>query len=74
MRIFEKLDTLNQRDDKEGTSFVGVCNQVTDVNKKGHNGYVTIGIPGEVAQEMILYPNSKRLMLCIVDGAEYDKL
>lgn len=74
MRLFEILDKLNQNDADNGTANVGICNEVVSVDKKGHNGYVKIGIPGNVAQEIVLDPDKKALMLLIIDLAEYDKL
>lgn len=73
-RLFQVLDELNQLDEQTGSAFCGVCNEVVSVNKNGHNGTVTIGVPGEVAQALVLGQGDKRLMLCIVDGAAYDKI
>ncbi|MFA6087428.1 hypothetical protein [Mucilaginibacter sp.] len=74
MRFFEKLDKLNQHDTEHGTAQIGICNQVVAVNKNGSNGTVTIGVPGEVAQELALQQNNKRVILLIIDKTEFDKL
>lgn len=74
MRFFEKLDKLNQQDADKGTATVGICNEVVAVNKNGHNGTVTIGVPGEVAQELALGQSNKRVILLIIDKTEFDKL
>lgn len=73
-RLFQVLDELNQLDEKNGTALVGVCSEVVAVNKNGHNGTVTIGVPGEVAQKLILERRDMRLILCIVDGKTYDEI
>lgn len=74
MRLFEILDKLNQMDEQNGTSLCGICNEVIAVNKNGNNGTVTIGVPGNVAQELVLDGKGKALMLVIVDLEEYNKL
>lgn len=74
MRLFEILDKLNQLDADNGTANVGICNEVVSVDKKGNNGYVKIGVPGNVAQELVLDSGKKALMLLIVDRAEFEKI
>ncbi len=73
-RLFQVLDELNQLDEQTGSAFCGVCNEVVAVNKNGHNGTVTIGVPGEIAQVLALGQGDKRVMLVIVDGPAYDKI
>jgi len=76
MRLFEILDKLSVMDTENGTANVGICNEVVSVDKKGNNGFVTIGIPGDVAQRMVLTEkmDNKALMLLIVDLAVYNKV
>ena len=75
MRLFEILDKLNVQDAENGTSHVGICPDVISVDKKGNNGEVKIGIPGNVAQELVLNDmKGKCLMLLIIDLDEYNKL
>ena len=74
MRLFEILDKLNQADSENGTSHLGVCNQVVSVDKNGDNGSVKIGIPGNTAQEIILNGDEKAILLLIIDRAEYEKI
>lgn len=73
-RLFQVLDELNQIDEQSGSALCGVCSEVVSVNKNGHNGTITIGVPGEIAQEIALGKSNKRLILCIVDGDAYDKI
>lgn len=75
MKHFEILNKLNQLDTENGTSFVGICHDVIAVDKKGHNGEVKIGIPGHVAQELVLSNmKNKSLQLLIIDIAEYEAI
>lgn len=74
MRFFEKLDKLNQMDAENSTANVGICNELVGVNMNGHNGTVTIGVPGGVAQDLALQQSNKRVVLLIIDKDEYDKL
>lgn len=73
MKHFEILNKLNELDAKNGTSFVGICPDVIAVDKKGNNGEVKIGIPGHVAQELVLSDmKHKSLQLLIIDIDEYN--
>jgi hypothetical protein len=74
MRLFEILDKMNVSDIEKGTSYLGVCNEVIAIDKIGHNGKVTIGIPGHVAEEIIVKDKDIRPILLLVDGKEYEKL
>jgi hypothetical protein len=74
MKIFEILQKINDIDAEIGTSNVGICNEIVSVDKKGNNGYVKVGIPGDVAQEIVIDPDKKALMLLIIDRKEYDTL
>lgn len=72
--MFEILDQLNLIDEKTGSVNVGICNEVVAVNKNGHNGTVTIGVPGEIAQELALGMTNKRVILVIVDMDAYNQI
>lgn len=75
MKHFEILNKLNQLDAENGTSFIGICPDVIAVDKKGNNGEVKIGIPGHVAQELVLSNmKNKSLQLLIIDIAEYEAI
>jgi hypothetical protein len=74
MKLFEILQKLNDGDAANGTAHVGICNDIVSVDKKGNNGYVKIGIPGNVAQEIVLDPDKKALMLLIIDRKEYEAI
>ncbi|MDR3551268.1 MAG: hypothetical protein P4L31_07685 [Candidatus Babeliales bacterium] len=74
MRLFEALDKLNKLDEENGTANVGICNELVSVNKSGHNGTVTIGVPGEVAQQLALNQGNKRAILLIVDMDKYNEI
>lgn len=71
MRMLEILDKMNQMDAENGTANIGVCNEVVSVNKRGDNGTVTIGVPGNIAQELALNQTNKRVILLIVDMDVY---
>lgn len=75
MKHFEILNKLNELDTKNGTAFVGICPDVISVDKKGNNGEVKIGIPGNVAQELVLSNiEGKSLQLLIIDIKEYNSI
>jgi hypothetical protein len=74
MRMFEILDQLNLIDTETGSANVGICNQVVEVKKNGNNGTITIGVPGEIAQELALGSSNKRVILLIVDMDAYNKI
>ena len=73
MRLFEILDEMNVADGENKTSHVGVCSDVVSVNKNGHNGTVTMGVPGDVAQQLVLGDKLKPILL-IVNLDEYEKV
>jgi len=75
MRLFEILDKLNQADAEDGNSRVDVCNEVISIDKNGVNGYVKIGIPGNIAQDLIINDmKDKSIILLIIDLDEYNKI
>lgn len=74
MRMFEILDQLNQIDAETGSAHIGVCNTLLSVNKKGNHGEITIGVPGEVAQDIALGNSNRRVILLIIDKDAYDKI
>lgn len=74
MRLFEILDKMNIADGENKTTHVGVCGDVVSVNQKGHNGTVTMGVPGTVAQDIVLNEDKNYLLLLVIDKAEYEKI
>lgn len=74
MKLFEILQKLNDGDATNGTAHVGICNEIVSVDKQGINGYVKVGIPGDVAQEIVLDPDKKALVLLIIDRKEYEAI
>lgn len=80
MRLFEILDKLNVKDTEsentdQKTQFVSICPDVISVDKKGNNGEVKVGIPGNLAQELVLSDmKGKCLMLLVIDLDEYNKV
>lgn len=74
MRLFEILDKMNVSDAENGTATLGVCNEIIAINKMGHNGKVTVGIPGHVAEDITVRNKDIRPILLLVDGKEYDRL
>ncbi len=73
MRFFEALEHLNKLDEENGTAYVGICNQVVEVKKNSHNGTVTMGVPGEVAQDLALNQGNRRAILLIIDKDKFDE-
>lgn len=74
MRVFEILDKMNISDTEKATATLGVCKEVISVNRKGHNGEITIGVPGVVIDDVVIHNKDVRFILLIVDGKEYDKI
>lgn len=72
MRLFETLDILNQQDDVNKTATAGCCFEMVSCDIKGHNGYVKIGVPSEVAMNIINDNKRYRPMLVIVDMDAYN--
>lgn len=74
MRLFETLDILNQNDDKDKTSTAGCCFEMVTCDIKGHNGYVKMGVPHEVAMNIINDNKRYRPVLVIIDMDAYNKV
>lgn len=78
MRMFEKLDELNRLDSEQGGRRVVLCPDVLDVNSGKTNGIVKVGIPKEVAQDlmngMVFGGGTKKAILMIIDMDEFNKL
>lgn len=78
MRMFEKLDELNRLDSEKGGRRVVLCPDVLDVNSGKTNGTVKVGIPKEVAQDlmngMVFGGGTKKAILMIIDMDEFNKL
>lgn len=74
MRLFETLDILNQNDDKNKTSTARCCFEMVSCDVKGHNGYVKIGVPSEVAMDIINDNKRYRPMLVVIDMEAYNKI
>lgn len=74
MRLFEALDVLNQNDDKDKTATAGCCFEMASCNVKGHNGYVTMGVPSDVAMNIINDNKRYRPVLVIIDMDAYNKV
>lgn len=72
MRLFETLDILNQQDDKDKTAKAGCCFEMVSCDVKGHNGYVKMGVPAEVAMNIINDNKRYRPVLVIVDMDAYN--
>lgn len=72
MRLFETLDILNQNDDKNKTATAGCCFEMVACDVKGNNGYVKMGVPGEVAMNIINYNKRYRPVLVIIDMDAYN--
>lgn len=78
MTLFQKLDELNRLDTEEGGRRVILCPDVIDVNSGKANGTVKVGVPKEVAQElmngMVFGGGTQKAILMIIDMAEFNKL
>lgn len=80
MRLFEILDQLNVLDTEsektdQKTQFVSICPDVISVDKKGNNGEVKIGIPGNLAQELVITDmQDKCLLLLVIDLPKYNEI
>jgi len=72
MRLFETLDILNQQDDDDKTAKAGCCFEMVSCDVKGHNGYVKMGVPSEVAMNIINDNKRYRPVLVIVDMDAYN--
>lgn len=78
MTMFQKLDELNRLDTEQGGRRVILCPDIIDVNSGKTNGTVKVGVPKEVAQElmngMVFGGGSKKAVLMIIDMDEFNKL
>lgn len=74
MRLFEILDILNQNDDKDKTATAGCCFEMVACDMKGKNGYVKMGVPGDVAMNIINDNQRYRPVLVIIDMEAYNKV
>lgn len=74
MRMFEILDKLNQQDTENKTAHLSLCPDVVAVNKNGSNGTVTMGVPGNVAQQLVLDGDKKALILLIIDREAFETI
>lgn len=74
MRLFETLDVLNQQDDENKTATAGCCFEMVACDVKGHNGYVKMGVPADVAMNVINNNNRFRPVLVIIDMEAYNKI
>lgn len=74
MRLFEILDVLNQKDDKDKTATAGCCFEMVACDVKGHNGYVKMGVPSDVAMNIINDNKRYRPVLVIIDMDAYNKV
>lgn len=76
--MFQKLDELNRLDTEQGGNRVILCPDIIDVNSGKTNGTVRVGVPKEVAQElmngMVFGKGSKKAVLMIIDMNEFNKL
>lgn len=74
-RMLEILDELNQLDTKNGSRFLSIMPDITNVNCGKVNGHVTIGVLAEpLAQQMAFGGNKKTAFLIVFDTDEYNKL
>jgi hypothetical protein len=73
--MFQKLEYLNTLDSETGSSYLQVCGNgnVISVDKKGKNGEVKIGIPPEIAMQ-VLQGEDVRFLLLVIDGKKYDSI
>jgi len=80
MRLFEILDKLNVLDTESEktdnrTQYISVCPDVISVDKKGNNGEVKVGIPGNLAQELVLNDmKGKCILLLVIDLEKYEEI
>jgi hypothetical protein len=78
MTMFQKLDELNRLDAEQGGKRVILCPDIIDVNSGKKNGTVRVGVPTEVAQElingMVFGRGSKKAVLMIIDMDEFNKI
>lgn len=74
MRLFETLDILNQNDDKNKTATAGCCFEMVACDVNGNNGYVKMGVPREVAMNIINDNKRYRTCLVIIDMDAYNEI
>jgi hypothetical protein len=72
MRLFETLDILNQQDDEKKTATAGCCFEMVACDMKGKNGYVKMGVPPDVALNIINDNRRYRPVLVIIDMDAYN--
>lgn len=74
-RMFQILDEMNVSDTENDTALVGVCNQITNVQRTKQGGLITIGVPAEVvnkAMDKVLNGgNDVAIILLAIDMKEY---
>jgi hypothetical protein len=71
-RLFQILDELNVQDTANGTSNVGVCNQLVETRHTKHGMNITMGVPAMLNNDILKGKVVPTLLL--VNMEEYNKL
>ena len=72
-RLFQILDEMNVKDEKEKTAFVGANYAFVGAQKAKGGGHVTMGVPESVVMDL-LFNKNKIPILLIVDLEEYERV
>ncbi len=66
-RPFQIMDEMNIHDSENGTKSIGVCTDIIELKTVTGGATVTIGIPGELMQELMRGERMAFLVLPIKD-------
>lgn len=69
--MFDVFKKMNEYDTENGTSTLGVCNELVSANNVKNGGHVTIGVPESVIIDLMF--DGKIVVLLVIDKESYDK-
>lgn len=72
-RLFQVLDEMNVYDAEHKTHLVAVCPDVISIDHIKRGTKVTIGAPVGLINISHNLKGSQRIVMLVIDGAEYDK-
>lgn len=73
-RMFQVLDEMNVHDTEHNTQLVSLHPDLIEMRDMKQGVRITMGVPhGVVSLSDQLYNRKKRIVLMVVDGAEFDK-
>jgi hypothetical protein len=72
MRPFEIFDIMNQADEANTTTSLGVCPDMVVAKTADGGGHVTMGVPAEVITQLLT--GERKAVLLVFDKKEYDRI